>query len=39
VYEGRVTPAPDGLQPEFDLAAAVAEASKIAGRKSVHLTE
>jgi [NiFe] hydrogenase diaphorase moiety large subunit len=39
VYEALVKPVSDGRQPEFDLAFAVSEASRIAGRKSVHLTD
>lgn len=39
LYEARVKPAPEGRQPEFDLARSVHTASQIAGRKSVHLSE
>ena len=39
IYEGQVKPAPKGWQPEFDLAQSVGEASRIAGRKSVHLAD
>ena len=39
LYESRVKPALGGLQPEFDLAVAVGEASRISGRESVHLTD
>ncbi len=35
-YEKRVAPRGDGLQPSFDLSAAVADAQSIAGRASVH---
>jgi len=35
-YEKRVAPRGDGLQPSFDLSAAVADAQIIAGRASVH---
>ncbi len=35
-YEKKLKPAADGLQPAFDLAAAVSTASEIAGRPSVH---
>ncbi|MHC4402928.1 MAG: NAD(P)H-dependent oxidoreductase subunit E [Planctomycetota bacterium] len=36
VYEARVRPAADGLQPTFDVDAALAEAKAIAGRGSVY---
>jgi [NiFe] hydrogenase diaphorase moiety large subunit len=39
LYEARVRPAPEGRNPEFDLAIAVGEASRIAGRKSVHVKD
>jgi [NiFe] hydrogenase diaphorase moiety large subunit len=39
LYESRIRPMHEGRQPAFDLALAVSEASRIAGRKSVHLTE
>jgi len=39
LYESRIKPMHEGRQPAFDLALAVSEASGIAGRKSVHLTE
>jgi [NiFe] hydrogenase diaphorase moiety large subunit len=38
VYEALVKPAEEGLQPGFDLSLALREASKIAGRESVHLS-
>jgi [NiFe] hydrogenase diaphorase moiety large subunit len=37
VYERRVQQAPDGLQPSFDLDAALADAVKVAGRGPAHL--
>jgi [NiFe] hydrogenase diaphorase moiety large subunit len=39
LYESRVRPMHEGRQPAFDLTQAVSEASRISGRKSVHLTE
>jgi len=36
VYEARVQPAAEGMQPDFDLAMAVRDAENIAGRASVH---
>jgi [NiFe] hydrogenase diaphorase moiety large subunit len=35
LYESLVKPAEDGLQPDFDIKAAVSQAEKIAGRSSV----
>ncbi len=37
-YDTRVKPAIDGMQPNFDIMAAVSDASAIAGRESVHFT-
>jgi [NiFe] hydrogenase diaphorase moiety large subunit len=39
LYEARLKPLADGRQAGFDLARAVGEASRIAGRKSVHLKD
>ncbi|MBM4398661.1 MAG: NAD(P)H-dependent oxidoreductase subunit E, partial [Deltaproteobacteria bacterium] len=36
LYDARVKPRPDGIQPTFDPAAAVATAERLVGRKSVH---
>jgi [NiFe] hydrogenase diaphorase moiety large subunit len=36
VYESKVKDVTDGMMPGFDLAEAVSDASKIAGRPSVH---
>jgi [NiFe] hydrogenase diaphorase moiety large subunit len=39
LYEARVRPAAGGRQPGFDLARAVEEAARIAGRQSAHLKD
>jgi len=37
IYEAKLKDTEDGMNPAFDLAAAVGQASEIAGRRSVHL--